>query len=266
VIGAGTGIDSADVFIDRGSRDGVEKGMAVVTPEGIVGKIAEAYPTASLVLLVTDPAFAAGVVSQKNQVYGTLKGQGHGACIVDYVQNEQKVDLGERFYTSGYDRIFPRGFPAGQVTAVHNGKLDKEIFVDPTGVRGGFDEVLVVLEGVHQRIPENEEAAPGVHMMAPPPEVAQTPESQQNVLGNTTADRLRTAYQELGAAEGHKYGEGGPGSPPPNFNLKVTPGMRPADAAKAQTRTETDAGDTEDTVPVDVAPPPEAPAPAPAKP
>ena len=51
--------------------------MAVITPDGIVGKVVDAYPTASLVLLITDPTFAAGVISQKNRVHGTLKGQGH---------------------------------------------------------------------------------------------------------------------------------------------------------------------------------------------
>src|SRR5581483_70418 len=149
IIGSGTGVNSANVFIDRGASSGVEKGMAVVTPEGIVGKIVEAYPTASLVLLATDPSFAAGVVSQRNHVFGTMKGQGHGNCIIDYVQNEQRVDPGEWFYTSGYDRVFPRGFPAGQVTAVHNGRYSKEIFVNPSGLQGGLDEVLVILEGVH---------------------------------------------------------------------------------------------------------------------
>ena len=52
------------------------RGMAVVTPDGIVGKVIAAYPTASEVQLVTDADFAAGVVSQKTQVRGTLKGQG----------------------------------------------------------------------------------------------------------------------------------------------------------------------------------------------
>ena len=50
--------------------------MAVITPDGIVGKVIAAYPTASLVLLITDSGFAAGVISQKNRVRGTLKGQG----------------------------------------------------------------------------------------------------------------------------------------------------------------------------------------------
>ncbi len=81
VIAAGAGVNSKVVFIDRGSVAGVERGMAVVTPDGIVGKVIAAYPTASEVMLITDPEFAAGVVSQKNQVVGTLKGQGQSHTV-----------------------------------------------------------------------------------------------------------------------------------------------------------------------------------------
>ena len=66
------------VVLDRGSNSEVEKGMAVITPDGIVGKIIDAFPTASQALLVTDPEFAAGVVSQKNHVKGILHGAGSG--------------------------------------------------------------------------------------------------------------------------------------------------------------------------------------------
>ena len=71
--------------------------------------------------------FAAGVISQKNRVPGQLKGQGNPNCLIDYVQNEEKVDVGEWFFTTGTERIFPKGLPAGQVTAVRNGKDFKEI-------------------------------------------------------------------------------------------------------------------------------------------
>jgi rod shape-determining protein MreC len=106
VIQLGPGANSKVVFIDRGSPEGVERGMAVVTPDGIVGKVIAAYPTASQVMLVTDPEFAAGVISQKNGARGTLKGQGTPTCRVDYVPFEVKVEVGEMFYTSGDDRIF----------------------------------------------------------------------------------------------------------------------------------------------------------------
>src|ERR1051325_1797523 len=94
IIGAGTGANNRVVFVDRGSNSGVQKGMGVVTPDGIVGKVLAAYPTASQVLLVTDPGFAAGVISQKNHVRGVLKGLNYGRCRVDYVEKEQSGDSG----------------------------------------------------------------------------------------------------------------------------------------------------------------------------
>ncbi len=220
VIGNGTGANSRVVFVDRGSTSGVESGMAVVTPDGIVGKVVDAYPTSSLVMLITDPTFAAGVVSQKNRVHGTLKGLGHAECLVDYVQNEEHVDIGEWFYTSGDDRIFPKGFPVGQVTAASNGKTFKEIYVSPSGMAGGVEEVLIVLQGVHQEIPgAGEPPTPGYSILPPPAEATvQTPEGapQPDAL-STDADRLRAIYQEVGAEQKHTYGEGPPGSKPPDF-------------------------------------------------
>ena len=219
VIGNGTGANSKVVFVDRGSTSGVESGMAVVTPDGIVGKVVDAYPTASLVMLITDPTFAAGVVSQKNRVHGTLKGQGHAECLVDYVQNEEHVDIGEWFYTSGDDRIFPKGFPVGQVTAAPNGKTFKEIYVSPSGMQGGVEEVLIVLQGVHQEVPGAEIASPAYTILPAPAEAAtQTPEGapQPGALA-TDADRLRAIYKDVGMEQKHTYGEGAPGSKPPDF-------------------------------------------------
>jgi len=231
IIGSGTAANSAEVFVDRGNSSGVEKGMAVVTPDGIVGKVVEAYPMASLVLLATDPSFAAGVVSQKNRVHGELRGMGHGNCRIEDVQNEQKVDVGEWFYTSGYDRIFPRGFPVGQAAVVRNGSNGKEIFLSPAGLQNGLDEVLIVLEGVHQLIPE-QAASSEVHMMAaPPPEAAASagPSADITQPGNTDADRLKSAYKRIGDAQGHVFGEGAP----PNFNIKVNGSASAGAAAKA---------------------------------
>src|SRR5947208_334780 len=111
IIGTGAGSNSKVVLVDRGTVSGVQRGMAVITPDGIVGKVFAAYPTASQVLLITDPDFAAGVVSRNGLVRGTLKGQGTPQCKVDYVPFEEKVEPGEMLFTSVDDRIFPRRFP-----------------------------------------------------------------------------------------------------------------------------------------------------------
>jgi len=224
IIGNGTGANSKVVFVDRGSGSGVEAGMAVVTPDGIVGKVVAAYPTASLVLLITDGNFAAGVISRKNRVHGTLKGQGHdGTVMVDYVQNEERVDPGEWFYTSGDDRVFPKGFPVGQATAVRNGRTVKEIYVIPSGFQNGLEEVLIVLEGVHQEIPEIDIASAGYKLLqAPPANESKAPDAPPSSALATEGDKLKEQYRQLGVTEKHTFGEGTPGSTPPDFT-KLAP-------------------------------------------
>jgi rod shape-determining protein MreC len=221
VIASGAGVNSKLVYIDRGATSGIMRGMAVITPDGIVGRVLSVFPIASQVLLITDPTFAAGVISQKHRVHGTLKGQGHATCIVDYVQNEEKVEPGEMFYTAGTDRVFPKGLPAGIVKAVRPGRVFKEIIVSPTGLQHGIEEVLVVLEGVHQQIPEaGQQPAPGFSILPPPPaETTQAlPTPNANPLA-TDADRLKERYRGIGAAQGHRFGEGGP----PDFTINPAP-------------------------------------------
>jgi rod shape-determining protein MreC len=218
VIGTGAGTNSQVVLVDRGSGSGVQRGMAVVTPDGIVGKVIAAYPTASQVMLITDPDFAAGVISQKNQVRGTLKGQGTPLCKVDYVPGSEKVESGEWFYTSGDDRIFPRGFPVGVIKTVRPGQPFQEIYVEPAGLQRGREDVLILLEGVEQEIPKEPVARQPVYIAPPPSGETQ---AVLQPAGTTVADKLRAQYKAIGDAQGHKFGEGLPGGKPPDFNFKI---------------------------------------------
>jgi rod shape-determining protein MreC len=191
VIGTGTGANSRVVYVDQGTGAGIMKGMAVVTPDGIVGKVLESYPTASQVLLVTDPSFGAGVISQKNRVHGTLKGLGQSKCSVDYVENEEKVEVGEMFYTSGDDRVFPQGNARGPRDRGTRRQNFKEIFVVPAGLQNGVEEVLIVVQGEHQAIPEASQAvaSSNVYMM-PRPQSTGSASTAPTVLA-TDADRMR---------------------------------------------------------------------------
>ena len=219
-IGIGAGSNSKVVFVDRGSSSGVQRGMAVVTPDGIVGKVKFAYPASSEVLLVTDPDFAAGVISQKNQLRGTLKGQGTPMCLVDYVPFEEKVDLGEWFYTSGDDRIFPRGHPVGVVKSVRNGPQFKEILLEPSGIQRGVEDVLIIVEGVHMEIPDTPPASQPVYIAPAPPATASAPAAAPpaDTAGPATeADKLRGQYKAVGEAQKKVFGVGGPGSIPMDY-------------------------------------------------
>jgi rod shape-determining protein MreC len=215
VIGNTTGIGARVVIVDRGSESGIEKGMAVITPDGIVGKITNVFPTASYMLLITDPTFAAGVLSQKTRIHGTVKGQASGAVIVDYVQNEQMVEPGEWFYTSGDDRIFPKGLPVGPATVVRQGRARKDIQIDPQGLRNGLEEVLIVVDGVHRALPEAAPDAEPTHMLdAPPPEPGEAPVTLETGPRMTDADRLMERYRKTGSGAADSKRREFPGQSP----------------------------------------------------
>ncbi len=248
VIATGTGANSRMVFLDRGARAGVMQGMPVITPDGIVGKVIGSYPTAAQVLLVTDPTFAAGAISQKHRVRGMVRGLGQANCRVDYIPNEQQVDLGEQFFTSGDDGVFPRGLPVGKVTAVRLGNSQyKEVSLTPSGFDSGLEEVLVIVQGAHLDLPELKQASKEVYLQAPPPsdqppapiQAVDKPQAGAPVAAPppvhnlTEADRLRQKYRELGEAQGHTFGEGLPGSKPPDFNVNPEEAARAARARAA---------------------------------
>ena len=226
------------VVVDRGTSDGVLKGMAVITGDGIVGKVLDSFPLASQVQLITDPLFGAGVFSQKNRVYGSLNGQGHNRCRVDRVQNEEKVEIDEMFYTTGEDRIFPKGLPVGKVVSVSAGPTFKLIEVVPTGIKNGLEEVLIVLEGVHQEIPPPPSLAERIYLLSPPP--IGTKDSGSSIpagtpssgLLTTDADRVAERYRAIEQQRGGKFGAFG--SQAPSFaTIPSAPGKSPPTAQQA---------------------------------
>lgn len=225
VISNTTSTSAKAVIVDRGSVGGIQKGMAVITPDGIVGKVISVYPTASVVRLITDSTFAAGVISTKHRVHGTVRGQGHSTVMVDHVQNEQEVEPGEWFFTSGDDLIFPRGWPVGQVAVVKAGNGRKDIFLTPSGLQNGLEEVFIITEGVHMPIPEQPSGDQPIHMQPPPsPDGAtseQAPVALPAASGGvaTDADRLLEQYRKIGEAQKHVYGAHG--GAVPNFNAPL---------------------------------------------
>ena len=113
VIAATSGMGTRSVLIDRGTQSGVRRGMAVVTPDGIVGTVIAVFPFASQVRSVTDPGFAAGVESQINHVHGVLKGLGTSSVRVDFVPCLAAEQDGQRDKAANIWRDLIAEAPAG---------------------------------------------------------------------------------------------------------------------------------------------------------
>src|SRR5215472_18489959 len=108
------------VTIDKGSRAGIKPDMAVITPDGIVGKVKEVFPLSSQVLMINDRDSGAGVILESTRLQGIVKGTGPGELMINGVMSDEKVDVGETVVTSGGDRVYPKGLPVGTVTHVGN--------------------------------------------------------------------------------------------------------------------------------------------------
>lgn len=145
VIGASPGPGSNAVFIDKGAADGLTSDLAVIAPEGVVGKIISVYSRTSQVLLISDPASGVGTLLEKTRVEGVLKGSNQNLCQLDYVMNDEQVQAGDSVLTSGMDQIYPKGLAVGTVVQVGQGAMYKKILVRPAVALDRLEDVLVVL-------------------------------------------------------------------------------------------------------------------------
>src|SRR6185437_9483383 len=145
VIGASADSNSQTIFINRGEHEGVHRNMAVVTPDGIVGKIFEAFPHTAQVLLITDRESGVGALLANTRTHGVVKGTAGPLLWMDYVSAGEKVPAGELILTSGEDKIFPKDLPVGTVASTKTGFPFQAIELDPAAHLNRLEEVLVLL-------------------------------------------------------------------------------------------------------------------------
>jgi len=151
VIGSGGSEQSRIVYIDKGQRDGLKPDMAVITVDGIVGKVLKVFGSTSQVLLIDDQSSGVGAILEKSRLQGILRGTSAGEVVLERIMTDNPVQPGEEVRTSGGDRIFPKGLPVGTVTRVGNGSdLFLSIRVRPAANLSKLEEVLVVTKLVEQ--------------------------------------------------------------------------------------------------------------------
>jgi len=145
VIGGSAGTASQTIELDRGERDGIRRNMGVITPDGVVGKVIEAFPHTSQVLLLTDKESGVGAMLADSRVQSPVGGSGEPLLSMKYVPNDYDVNVGDRVITSGMDRIFPRDLPIGTIAQIKAGNPFKQIRIKPAANLERLEEVLVLL-------------------------------------------------------------------------------------------------------------------------
>jgi rod shape-determining protein MreC len=161
VIGGSGSEQSRLVYIDKGYNDGIRPDMAVITGDGVVGKVLHADPAnrhVAQVLLIDDQSSGVGAILDKARLQGILRGTPSGEVVLEKVMSDETVPAGEEVLTSGGDGIFPKGLLVGRVTKVTpGGDLFLNIHVRPAANLSRLEEVLVVTK-IDERQAEPDQA------------------------------------------------------------------------------------------------------------
>jgi rod shape-determining protein MreC len=158
VIGGDASGLARTLVLAGGADQGFEAGMAVLSTEGVVGKLIAVGPSSSRVLLINDHNSALDAFDQRSRVRGIVAGVVDDGLVMKYVDRSEDVKSGDTVVTSGLDGIFPRGLLVGEVTAVvrEGPGLFLTVNIAPAADFRRLEQVLVIT----QRMPQPPPAEP----------------------------------------------------------------------------------------------------------
>jgi len=137
------------ITVDRGSDSGVIPGMPVVGYKGLAGKVTQVFPTSSRVLLLNNKAVSVSCLVKRSRVVGILAWERGSLFSLDYVGKEEDVLPGDTLITSGFGRVFPKGFPVGTVFQVAEEKteLSRRVGIVCMTDLNKLEEVFIIIGG-----------------------------------------------------------------------------------------------------------------------
>ena len=130
VIGDSGGVFVRSVLINGGVTSGIARGDAVISGEGLVGRVAEAGHQSARILLITDLNSRVPVVSEKMRVRAILSGDNSPAPKLVFPPPNARLNLGDRIVTSGHGGVFPAGLPIGRISSIEDGVIRVKPFAD----------------------------------------------------------------------------------------------------------------------------------------
>lgn len=134
--------------VSRGRADGVRRLTAVISPDGLVGRVVDVRPGASVVQVLTDPASTVGAHVLRSRAPGIVEGEPRGTIRFKYMARDGAgLQIGDLVVTSGgQGGMFPRGIPIGRVRVIDDrgAALFSYAHLTPAVDFARIDEVLLV--------------------------------------------------------------------------------------------------------------------------
>jgi rod shape-determining protein MreC len=133
--------------INRGRGDDVRRLTAVISPEGLVGRVVDVRLGVSVVQVLTDPASTVGAHVLRTRTPGIVEGEARGTLRLKYMARDSSgLQVGDFVVTSGQGGLFPRGIPIGRIRAIEDrgSALFSYAALTPVVDFARIDEVLLV--------------------------------------------------------------------------------------------------------------------------
>jgi len=128
------------LLIRAGQREGVRKGRAVVTAQGLVGRVTEVGEFTARVMLVTDVNSRIAVIIGATGERAIMAGANADWPKLLHVPRVAAIARGDRVVTSGHDGVMPPGVPVGEVAEIEPGNVRIRLFVDTQSL--GFVRIM----------------------------------------------------------------------------------------------------------------------------
>ena len=155
VIADAGGAFAHSIVLNIGKRNGVQNGQAVVTGDGLVGRVAIVGSRSTRVLLVTDLNSRIPVLIESTRTRAILAGNNSDQPKLIRLPPNARVPLGDRIVTSGHAGVFPPGIPIGVVANVS----DKGITIQPFAIRNTLEYIRVINYGLEGKLVGSRKAA-----------------------------------------------------------------------------------------------------------
>jgi len=238
VIGTSGNDLSRVIYIDKGAKDGLKADQAVITPDGIVGKLRDVFPHTSQVLLINDQTSGAGVLLATTRIRAILRGSTTGQILINNLTPDERIKPGEQVLSSGGDQVYPRGLPVGTIESI---KIDPDhqpytlIQLRPAANLNRLEEVLVIT-GSQTELPvqAQKDLAAGVttaEAQAAAKQLAdqQAAEAAARSAAQIVADRLPSIHDpdNPDATQTTPTATGAPTTPPTTVVPKPLPTIHP---------------------------------------
>jgi rod shape-determining protein MreC len=135
--------------IDKGSVDGVQLGMPVMSANGLIGQIENVSPFSSVVRLISDEHSGVAVFLQVSRTEGVVTGSVEGLLYLRYIPLNVLVIPGDVVITSGAAGVYPKGIAIGEVVSVTHAAADvyQSIIIKPITRVSTYEEVLILTGG-----------------------------------------------------------------------------------------------------------------------